>query len=206
MASAPTPAVDVAVLDDDHDFCTYIVNLFKNEGLYTVRTFGHPDDLFEACQKRIPGIVLLDTKMCEFRGDKVLEHLLARWPELCVIVVTGYPSLENMRGMFKMKVFDYLVKPFSETQLRQILKNATETFGLDRNDSDRFRHRLGHRIRMLRVEHNWSLKDIADATGLSISQISSIERGTHCPSMESLLAIARVFHLRPSQLLSTIDF
>jgi transcriptional regulator with XRE-family HTH domain len=59
---------------------------------------------------------------------------------------------------------------------------------------------------MLRVERDWSLKDLADATSLSISQISSIERGAHLPSMESLLAIARAFNSRPSHLLSSIDF
>ena len=63
-------------------------------------------------EQRVPDIVLLDMKMGEVRGDKVLEQLIARWPQLCVIIVTGYPSLEDMRATFKLKVFDYLAKPF----------------------------------------------------------------------------------------------
>ena len=144
----------------------------------------------------MPDIVLLDMKMGEFTGDKVVEQLLARWPELCIIIVTGYPSLEDMRATFKLRVFDYLAKPFSLAQLRQTLQNAVEKFNLGRTPQDRLRERLGHRIKLLRVERDWSLKDLAAATKLSVSQISSIERGANMPSIESLLAICRAFQKR----------
>src|SRR6185437_2912549 len=109
---------DIAVLDDDLDFRNYIEDLLKDETVYTVRTFATPNDLFEGCEERLPDIVLVDMKMGESSGDKVLEQLLARWPGLCVIIITGYPSLEDMRATFKLKVFDYLAKPFSLAQLR----------------------------------------------------------------------------------------
>jgi len=144
--------------------------------------------------------------MGEFKGDKVLEQLQTSYPGLCVIIVTGYPSLEDMRATFKMKVFDYISKPFSLAQLRQTLHNAIEKFGLGRAAQDRLRERLGHQIKMLRVERAWSLKDLAAATRLSISQISSIERGANLPSIESLLAICHAFDKRPSEVLSAIEF
>jgi transcriptional regulator with XRE-family HTH domain len=59
---------------------------------------------------------------------------------------------------------------------------------------------------MLRVERDWSLKDIAATTKLSVSQISSIERGTNMPSMESLLAICAAFDKKPSEILGSIEF
>lgn len=197
--------MDIAVLDDDQDFLTYIEDLLRDDG-YAVRTFSHPDDLFAEAEARLPDIVLLDMKMGEFSGEKVVEQLFARWPHLCVIIVTGYPSLEDMRVTFKMKVFDYLAKPFSVSQLRQSLRNAIDAYGLGRNDQDRLRERLGHRIKLLRVERDWSLKDLGALTKLSVSQISSIERGANLPSMESLLAICRAFDKKPSDLLASIEF
>jgi DNA-binding NtrC family response regulator len=194
------------VLDDDPDFRTYIEDFLKDEGAYHVRAYAHPEDLIKDAEQRVPDVVLLDMKMGEFKGEKVLEQLLTRWPNLCVIVVTGYPSLEDMRATFKLRVFDYLSKPFSLNQLRQTLRNAIEAYGLGRTDQDRLRERLGHRIKLLRVERDWSLKDLASLTKLSVSQISSIERGANMPSMESLLAIARAFEKRPSEILSSIDF
>jgi FixJ family two-component response regulator len=198
--------VAVAVLDDDMDFRTYIEDLLKDEGRFAVRTYAHPGELFTDSEHHPPDIVLLDMKMGEFRGDRVLEQLLGRWPNLCVIVITGYPSLEDMRATFKLKVFDYLSKPFSVNQLRQTLANAVEAFGLGRTDYDRLRERLGHRIKVLRAERDWSLKDLAGLTQLSVSQISSIERGANLPSMESFLAICRAFDRKPSDMMASIEF
>jgi DNA-binding NtrC family response regulator len=206
----PLPAaqapVELYVLDDDPDFRNYMEDALKDEGTYAVRTFAHPDDLFAASDQRVPDIVLLDMKMGEFKGEKVLEQLLGLYPNVCVVVITGYPSLEDMRATFKLKVFDYISKPFSLAQLRQTLKNAVEKFGLGRTLQDRLRERLGHRIKLLRVERDWSLKDLAAATKLSVSQISSIERGANMPSIESLLAICRAFEKMPSEVLSSIEF
>jgi len=196
----------IAILDDDADFRNYLEDFLKDEGSYSVRAFANPSDLFESCEESLPDIVLLDMKMGEASGDKVLEQLLTRWPGLCVIIITGYPSLEDMRTTFKLKVFDYLAKPFSLAQLRQVLKNAVEAFGLGKSPQDRLRDRLGHSIKMLRVERDWSLKDLATQTKLSVSQISAIERGTNLPSIESLLAISKAFDKKPSEILEGIDF
>jgi DNA-binding NtrC family response regulator len=198
--------VDIAVLDDDLDFRNYIEDLLRDEGNYTVRTFAEPSELFISADGRVPDIVLLDMKMGSATGEEVVEQLLQRWPELCIVVITGYPSLENMRATFKLRVFDYLAKPFSLAQLRQTLQNAIEQFSLGRTPQDRLRERLGHRIKLLRVERDWSLKDLAAAAKLSVSQISSIERGANLPSVESLLAICRAFERKPSEIFSSIGF
>ncbi len=198
--------IDVAILDDDADFLRYMEDLLQDEGRYTVRSFSHPEDLFDACEERAPDIVLLDMKMGEFKGEKVLEALQTSHPGICAIVITGYPSLEDMRATFKLKVFDYLAKPFSLSQLRQTLANAATAYGLGRTPQDRLREHLGHRIKMLRVERKWSLKDLAGSADLSVSQISSIERGTHLPSIDSLLAICQAFDKKPSEILALIGF
>jgi transcriptional regulator with XRE-family HTH domain len=59
---------------------------------------------------------------------------------------------------------------------------------------------------MMRTERDWSLKDLATLTRLSVSQISAIERGANLPSIESLLAICKAFEKKPSEILAGIDF
>ena len=210
MQASASPAqqltVDIAVLDDDTDFIHYIEDFLNDEGFYTVRTFTHPDELFASCRKQAPSIVLLDMKMGPFQGQEVLERLQQHHPDVCVIIVTGYPSLEDMRATFKRQVFDYLAKPFSLAQLRQTLQNAIAARGLGRAPQELLRDRLGSRLKLLRTEHNWSLKDTQAKTGISISQLSSIERGAHMPSIESLLALCLAYEIKPSELLSSIDF
>jgi FixJ family two-component response regulator len=198
--------VDIAVLDDDIDFVHYVEDFLKDEGQYTVRTFTHPNELAASCAKKPPEIVLLDMKMGPFQGQEVLDDLRRKHPGVCVIVVTGYPSLEDMRATFKSQAFDYLAKPFSLAQLRQTLKNAIEKHSLGLSPQEQLRERLGKRLRVLRVERDWSLKDSARETGISVSQLSSIERGAHMPSIESLLSLCHAFALRPSELFASIDF
>jgi DNA-binding NtrC family response regulator len=206
VESTPTTVASIAILDDDSDFRTYLEDFLSDEGSYTVRAFANPRDLVAAFEESVPDIVLLDMKMGEATGDKVVEQLLARWPSLCIIIITGYPSLEDMRTTFKLKVFDYIAKPFSLAQLRQVLRNAVGAFGLGKSPQDRLRERLGHAIKMLRVGRDWSLKDLATQTKLSVSQISAIERGTNLPSIESLLAISKAFDKKPSEILAGIEF
>jgi DNA-binding NtrC family response regulator len=199
-------AAEIAILDDDLDFRNYLEDVITDERVYAVRSYASATDLYASFEERVPDIVLLDMKMGDVTGDKVLEQLLARWPRLCVVVITGYPSLEDMRATFKLKVFDYIAKPFTLTQLRQVLKNAVEAFGLGHTAQDRLRERLGHAIKMLRVSRDWSLKDMAALSRLSVSQISAIERGANLPSIESMLSICAAFEKKPSELLASIDF
>ena len=205
-SAAPLIAAEIAVLDDDVDFRNYLEDVLTDEKIYAVRTFSSAADLYASFEERVADIVLLDMKMGDVTGDKVVEQLMTRWPGLCVIIITGYPSLEDMRATFKLKVFDYVAKPFTLAQLRQVLKNAVEAFGLGHTAQDRLRERLGHAIKMLRVSRDWSLKDMAAHTRLSVSQISAIERGANLPSIESMLSICASFGKKPSEVLASIDF
>jgi len=190
-------ALSVLALDDDEDFLQYIREVLASEG-HHVRAVPTPEEFFKAAEDALPDIVLLDIKMGRHSGEQVLEEIRRRWSKLCVIVVTGYPSLEGMRQTFKQDVFDYLAKPFSLEELRRVLSQASESLGLGQRPQDRLRNELGRQIRLARTERGWTLRDLSEASGVSVSQLSSIERGAHLPSLESLLGIAEALDRRPS--------
>jgi FixJ family two-component response regulator len=206
LSTAPATLINVAILDGDRNFLQYIENFLKDEGKYAVHAYARPLTFLAACRHRPPDILLLDVKMEQYKGEKILDWVLSFRPRTCIVIVTGHPPPDPMRTTFRLKVFDYLVRPFSLEQLRQTLTHAVDVYGFGGSDPERFRQSLGHRVRVLRSERCWSLRNLSDITELSISQISSIERGSHLPSVESLLLIARAFRMRPSELLSSIDF
>lgn len=193
-----TPVLSVVALDDDADFRQFITGVLEGEG-HSVRACATPEEFFAVCEQRLPDVVLLDIKMGRASGEAVLEELRRRWPRLCVIVVTGYPSLDSMRQTFKRDVFDYLAKPFSLAELQRTLAQAAASLGLGRRPLDRLRAELGRQIRIARTERGWMLKDLSEASGVSVSQLSSVERGAHVPSLESLVAIASALERRPSE-------
>ncbi len=206
MAEPPSPppehhpeptALSIVVLDDDEDFLQYVRSVLEAEG-HDVRAVSTPEAFFAAVESALPDAVLLDIKMGRFGGEEVLAEIRRRWARLCVIVVTGYPSLDSMRQTFKQDVFDYLAKPFSLEELRHVLAQASETLGLGRRPQARLRAELGRQIRLARTERGWTLRDLSDESGVSVSQLSSIERGAHLPSLESLLSIAAALDRKPS--------
>ncbi|MBL0926839.1 MAG: response regulator [Phycisphaerales bacterium] len=199
------PPLSIVALDDDPDFREYIRGVLTAEG-HDVRVVSTPDELFAANDDRLPDIVLLDIKMGRWSGEEVLAGIRERWPRLCVIVVTGYPSLETMRQTFKLDVFDYLSKPFAIGDLRASIAQAAAAFDLGRRPQDRLRAVLGRRIRAERIRKDMTLKQFSEACGISASQLSSIERSSHLPSLETLLSIASALDARPSDWLEESGF
>jgi len=199
------PPLSIIALDDDEDFLQYLRGLLEAEG-HDVRTMSAPEAFYESVEDNLPDVVLLDIKMGRHSGEEVLGEIRKRWGRLCVIVVTGYPSLEGMRQTFKQDVFDYLAKPFSVAELRRCLAQAAQAFGLGKRPQDRLKHSLGRQIRLARTERGWTLRDLSEACGISVSQLSSIERGAHLPSVESLLTIALALEQKPSEWLDAAGF
>jgi FixJ family two-component response regulator len=201
-SEAHTPALSIVALDDDADFRQYIATVLESQG-HEVRVTATPGEFFAACESRLPDLVLLDMKMGEHSGEDVLAGIRQRWSKMCVIVVTGYPSLDSMRQTFKRDVFDYLAKPFSVEELTRTIRQAAASLGLGQRPQDRLRAELGRQIRLARTERGWTLKELSEACGISVSQLSSIERGTHLPSLESLVQIAGALERPPSAWMAT---
>lgn len=203
--TGPIPPLSIVALDDDPDFRQYIAGLLEGQG-HDVRVAATPEEFFGLCEARLPEVVLLDIKMGRSSGEAVLEEIRKRWSKLCVIVVTGYPSLDSMRQTFKQDVFDYIAKPFSSDELNRTLAQAVLALGLGQRPQDRLRAELGRQIRLARTEKGWTLKDLSEACGISVSQLSSIERGSHLPSLESLVSIAGALERTPSAWFSAAGF
>lgn len=199
------PPLSLVALDDDADFREYLRGFLTGDG-HDIRTVATPDELILAIESRMPDIVLLDMKMGRHSGENVLIELRKRWPRLCVVVVTGYPSLETMRNTFKQDVFDYLSKPFSAEDFRNTLRQAALAYNLGGRPQDRLRQELGRQIKLARTEKSWTLKELSESSGVSVSQLSSIERGAHLPSLESLITIATALEASASEWLKAGGF
>ena len=71
-------------------------------------------------------------------------------------------------------------------------------------DALSFRVRLGRRIRAERALRNWTQGDLADASGMHRSYVSSVERGERNVGVENLVLIASAFGLTLSELLTNL--
>lgn len=70
------------------------------------------------------GLVLLDIKMPKVNGLEILKQIKDKHPDLNVIIVTGYKSVETASEASKLGASGYIVKPFkSEEILETVEKN-----------------------------------------------------------------------------------
>ena len=94
-------------------------------------------------------VILLDLMMPGMSGMEVLDHIRALDPNLLVIVITGYATVESAVEAMKKGAYDFIPKPFTPDQLRIVVKRALE------------RRSLQKEAEFLRKERERSLRDIA---------------------------------------------
>ncbi len=69
-------------------------------------------------------LVLTDIKMPDMDGIEVLKQVRDRFPEMKVIIMTGYQSVENALKSVQLGAFDYIEKPFSPDTLISSVSKA----------------------------------------------------------------------------------
>jgi DNA-binding NtrC family response regulator len=77
-------------------------------------------------------LMLLDIRMPGMDGIKVLEHMVENHPEIPVILMTAYSSVEGAVDAMKRGAFDYLVKPFNHDEVLLVARKALATTRLQR--------------------------------------------------------------------------
>ena len=94
-------------------------------------------------------VILLDLMMPGMSGMEVLDQVRTIDPNLLVIVITGYATVESAVEAMKKGAYDFIPKPFTPDQLRIVVRRALE------------RRTLQKEAEFLRRERERSLRDIA---------------------------------------------
>ncbi len=69
-------------------------------------------------------LVITDIKLPRMGGMEVLTHVKKSDPEIPVIVITAFGSIDNAVAAIRRGAFDYVTKPFKEDRLRSCVKKA----------------------------------------------------------------------------------
>jgi len=69
-------------------------------------------------------LVILDLKMPKHSGIEILESIKKRYPDLPVVMVSGYASIENAIEATKLGAFNFVPKPFTPDELMKVTEEA----------------------------------------------------------------------------------
>ena len=112
---------------DDESFIRENVERILGEDGYTVLGASSGRSALELVADEDLDLVLLDLNLGPEDGIEVLKSLKKIDPELLVIVITGFGSVESAVDALKLGAFHYMKKPFKADALRVIVKLALQT-------------------------------------------------------------------------------
>jgi len=113
----------ILVVDDEPRVLESIQFFLTREGYGTDKASCGRDAISLFGEKRFD-LVLLDISMPGMDGFEVMDHLFGLDPEVLVIMVTGYATVESAVRALKQGAWDYLKKPFEYADLIKTVKNA----------------------------------------------------------------------------------
>lgn len=108
----------VLVLDDVHDAVQMVKKILERKG-HEVVGFTDEDEALTYASNNPVDLAILDIKLRKMTGVEVLEMLRTIHPELKVIMLTGYPTLETAREAVRLGAKEYCVKPIEKEELEQ---------------------------------------------------------------------------------------
>jgi signal transduction histidine kinase len=112
------------IVDDERGPTESLRMVFKSEFEVYTAPGGH--EALEILQAQPIDVVTLDLRMPGMPGVEVMEHIKRHDPDIEIIVVTGYASLESAVRGLRNQVFDYVTKPFDVPQISTLVHRALE--------------------------------------------------------------------------------
>lgn len=118
------------VIDDDRNILNALQIHLEDLGMETAvaRSGAEGLKIFNLVK---PEIVLLDLKLPDMDGLKVLEEIVATQIKTYVVIITAYAAIDTAVKAIKMGAFEYLAKPFTPAQVSHILELVARIHNLE---------------------------------------------------------------------------
>jgi two-component system, NtrC family, response regulator AtoC len=140
-----TSNIQILLIDDDQGTTELLKEVLQNEGYVVDAAATGQEALAQA--RTVPfDAVLADLRLPDLDGIEVLRTLHALDPDLPVIVMTAFGSMETAVEAIREGAYDYISKPFNLTEVRLTVRRACERRHL-LQDNRRFQQALQDKYR-----------------------------------------------------------
>lgn len=149
----------ILIVDDEKNYLLVLEALLASEG-YEIMTANNAMTALSTVRGADLDLVISDLKMPGKNGMELLKECKRLKPDLPVILMTAYGTIETAVEAMKEQAYDYITKPFQNEQLKLTVKKALENHRLVKKNrllsealSDRFKYGsiVGKSKPMLRV-------------------------------------------------------
>lgn len=117
------------IIDDDNLMCLALKKTLQKLN-YETDYCQNPSEIINKINSFKPDIILLDVYLGTVNGLEVLEQLQRLYPEIFVIMITGYADIQIAVNAIKFGAYDFLIKPLETERLNILLKRCVDTIRL----------------------------------------------------------------------------
>jgi two-component system response regulator PilR (NtrC family) len=115
----------VLIIDDEPVLQDVLATLLRREGFQVLQAGTAADGLRQVEENEVD-LVLLDLMLPDRSGMELLRDLKTRDPELVVVVITAYSSVETAIAAMKDGAFHYIPKPFKNQEVILTVRKGLE--------------------------------------------------------------------------------
>jgi DNA-binding NtrC family response regulator len=112
----------ILVVDDEAGPREALRMILKEK--YNVVTAGDADEAIAKIAEGEFDVVSLDIRMPDVNGLQLLRKVKVVQPETEVLIITGFPNVENAVEALRFGAYDYIVKPFDMKRVEQAIKKG----------------------------------------------------------------------------------
>src|SRR5712691_1341871 len=166
----------VLVVDDEQSLRKVLAATLQREG-YEVQVASDGEEAIAALDRDGADVVVTDLVMPRMDGLSLLRKVVARHPDVPVIVVTAHGKVDSAVEAMKAGAFDFVTKPFEHAELKTIIAKAARQSDLNaRNvvleepaqEGRRYTEIIGRGQRM--IELQLIISKVADAPSTVLIQ------------------------------------
>ncbi|MDX2169003.1 MAG: sigma-54 dependent transcriptional regulator [Deltaproteobacteria bacterium] len=135
MSDASPAPLRVLVIDDEKNIRATVAVCLEGLG-YRVSGAATAEAARAAVAADAFDVAFLDLRLGDANGLDLLPELLARRPQLAVVVITAYATIDTAVEAIRRGARDYLPKPFTPAQIRHAVEQIAEGLRLARRVAD----------------------------------------------------------------------
>jgi DNA-binding NtrC family response regulator len=118
----------ILVVDDELLIRDLLYDFFSSQG-WDIAVAENGEKALEVLKARKVDLVLSDIKMPQMDGLTLTSKVKDSYPDLPVVLMTGYPTVDTAVSALRSKVEDYIVKPFNINQLYRLVESKIKGEG-----------------------------------------------------------------------------
>ena len=116
---------NIIIVDDEQSYRQLLTLVFEDDG-NSIRTAMNGRQALALIDEEAPDVIISDVKMPDMDGIELLRAVREIQPDLGVILMTAFASVETAREAFKLGADDFITKPFDVEELKLIVRKALE--------------------------------------------------------------------------------